>query len=97
MRTFDIVLLVEPQPQLPVEVGRLVVDGVVVRVEALALVDGDPLQEGADLGRVARVVDVPEGAGELKHMIWLSCCSSKKKKKTIFLPGPFQSPWTSFA
>ena len=45
-------------------------DGVVVRVEALALVDGDPLQEGADLGRVARVVDVPEGAGELKHMIW---------------------------
>ena len=96
MRTFDIVLLVEPQPQLPVEVGRLVVDGVVVRVEALALVDGDPLQEGTYLGRVARVVNVPERAGELKHMICISDCSSEKKKQ-IFVPGPFLSPWTSFS
>ena len=39
-------------------------DGVVVRVQPPAVLDGHALEEGADLGGVARVEDVPKGAGE---------------------------------
>ncbi len=61
----DAVVAAEALPQRPVQVGGLVVDGVVVRVQAPSLLYGHALQEGAYGGGVARVVDVPQGAGQL--------------------------------
>jgi len=62
---FDAVLVIKAISQLLVEVPALVVDGVVVRLELDAALDGHPVQQVADLVGVARVVDVPQRAGHL--------------------------------
>ena len=48
-------------PQIAVEVDRLVVNRVVVRLQLVTLLNGHLVQEVSDLVRVPWVVDVPEG------------------------------------
>ncbi len=47
--TLHVVLHVQPHPKRPVEIGGLVVDGVVVRVQPLALLQRDLVQQVPDL------------------------------------------------
>ena len=55
------ILLEQARPQVAVEVDRLVVDGVVVRLQLVTLLDGHLVQEVSDLVGIPWVVDVPEG------------------------------------
>ena len=59
--TNDTVLLEQARPQVAVEVDRLVVDGVVVWLQLVTLLDRHLVQEVSDLVCVPRVVDVPQG------------------------------------
>ena len=56
------VLLVEPLAQFVVQVDALVVDGVGVGLQLLALLQRHPVQHVADFVGVPRMVEVPDGA-----------------------------------
>lgn len=61
----DAVLLVQPHPERSVQVPVLIVDGVVVGLEAGAPLYSYFVEEISDFVRVPRIVDVPESAWKL--------------------------------
>ena len=59
------ILRVKPSPQSGIEVGALVVDWVVMRIQSLPVLYGHLGEEVSDLVGVPGVVDVPQGSRQL--------------------------------
>ena len=57
---FHAVFSVETHPEAGIQVGALVMDWVIVRVETSTLLDGHPVQEIPDLVSVPWMVDMPD-------------------------------------
>ena len=61
--TMHTVLLVQSHSEFTIQISRLVMDGVVVRIQSFPVFQGNFLQKISDFRRVTRMEDVPKGPG----------------------------------